>query len=219
MAGILAIWNDCAPEALDHYERWYCGEHLAERVGVPGFRFGRRYEALRADRRYFTYYEVDDPSVLASPPYLERLNNPTEWTREAMASFRGMMRTVCDVTHSAGDLHGAFAVTLRLAHASSVSREMRAMAGRLSSEIGVARVQIWTASACQTPGGTREMSSRAEPDEAVPAAIVVECLRLADAERAAARLSQDAVAGLRAEGRPDIGIYALLCSLDRANLR
>jgi len=48
MAGILAIWNDCAPEGYDHFERWYIREHLQERVGVPGFRFGRRYEAVSA---------------------------------------------------------------------------------------------------------------------------------------------------------------------------
>ena len=43
--GILAAWNDCAPEGLAEYEHWYA-HHLAERVGVPGFREGRRYEAV-----------------------------------------------------------------------------------------------------------------------------------------------------------------------------
>ena len=46
MAGILAVWNDCAPEGLAHFERWYNREHLQERVAVPGFRRGRRYEAV-----------------------------------------------------------------------------------------------------------------------------------------------------------------------------
>ena len=84
-AGILAVFNDCAPEGYDHFERWYIREHLQERVGVPGFRFGRRYELVSGgDRQFFAFYEVESPAVLASPAYLERLNAPTPWTTETM---------------------------------------------------------------------------------------------------------------------------------------
>ena len=87
MAGVLAIWNDCAPEGETHYERWYKCEHMQERVGVPGFRFGRRYERVGdADRRFFTYYEVANAGVLSSPAYVTRLENPTPWTTESMCS-------------------------------------------------------------------------------------------------------------------------------------
>ena len=76
MTGILSVWNDCAPEGLEHFERWYNGEHLMERVGVPGFRFGRRYELVSGgDRRFMAFYEVDSPAVLTSRPYVERLEN------------------------------------------------------------------------------------------------------------------------------------------------
>jgi hypothetical protein len=113
-AGILAIWNDIAPEGLEHFERWYAREHLHERVGVPGFRFGRRYEAVAGgDRRFFAFYEVDDPAVLASAAYVERLENPTAWTQETMRSWRNMVRTVCDLRYAAGDLIGSHAVVLR----------------------------------------------------------------------------------------------------------
>jgi len=82
MTGILAVWNDCAAEGLEHFERWYNREHLKERVGVPGFRFGRRYEAVAGgDRRFFAFYEVESAAVLNARPYLERLENPTPWTR------------------------------------------------------------------------------------------------------------------------------------------
>jgi hypothetical protein len=30
-AGILAVFNDCAPEGYEHFERWYIREHLQER--------------------------------------------------------------------------------------------------------------------------------------------------------------------------------------------
>ena len=96
-AGILAIWNDFAPEGYEHFERWYNREHLQERVGVPGFRFGRRYELVSGgDRRFFAFYEVDSPAVLTSPAYLERLNARRPG-REDHASFRNMVRTVCEL--------------------------------------------------------------------------------------------------------------------------
>ena len=103
MAGILAIWNDCAPEGEAHYERWYKSEHMQERVGVAGFRFGRRYErSSGGDRRFFTFYEVESPDVLSSRAYVERLENPTPWTTESMKYFRNMVRTVCDLRAAAG---------------------------------------------------------------------------------------------------------------------
>ena len=36
-AGVLAIWNNCAPGAEAQYEHWYRSEHLAERVAIEGF--------------------------------------------------------------------------------------------------------------------------------------------------------------------------------------
>ena len=76
-AGILAVFNDCAPEGFEHFERWYIREHLQERVGVPGFRFGRRYELVSGgDRRFFAFYEVETPAVLASHMSLRGCQGP-----------------------------------------------------------------------------------------------------------------------------------------------
>ena len=75
------------------YERWYMAQHLPERVGATGFRFGRRYVRMEGDRRYFTFYELDRPEVLWSDEYLERLGNPTDWTQQVMPNFRNTIRT------------------------------------------------------------------------------------------------------------------------------
>lgn len=40
--GILAIWNDVAPGRDADFNEWFQSEHLAERLAVPGFLFGRR---------------------------------------------------------------------------------------------------------------------------------------------------------------------------------
>ena len=149
MTAILAIFND-SRRRPQHFEKWYNREHLQERVGVPGFRFGRRYAlAAGGDREFFAYYGVDSPAVLNSPAYLKRLENPTPWTTQTMQSFRNMVRTVCDLRIAAGDLIGSHAVVLR---ADQLCRRRRRQepSPRRSPGGGIARVQIWTKAAQQT---------------------------------------------------------------------
>jgi hypothetical protein len=210
-AGILAVFNDCTPEGFEHFERWYIREHLQERVGVPGFRFGRRYELLSGgDRRFFAFYEVETPEVLSSPAYIERLNAPTPWTTETMkVAFRNSVRTVCDLRAAAGDLIGSHAAVLRVDGAMTPSAGAPALISKMAIEPGVARVQLWTASAAQTPSDTAEMRSRAK-DQRAAGVLVVECVRREDAERAAAKL-KDAPGELGISGPSVIGVYGLLC--------
>jgi hypothetical protein len=211
MTGILAIWNDCAPEGLEHFERWYIREHLQERVAVPGFRVGRRYEAVAgSDRRFFAFYEVDNPDVLSSPAYLERLENPTPWTLQAMQSFRRMVRTVCDVRAAAGDLVGSHAVVLRADDAMAATPAGGDLVAGLAREEGIAGVQLWTAAARQTRPDTAEMKSRGR-DQLAAGALVVDCLRRSDAERVASALSGGPPAALGISGGHVLTTYALLC--------
>jgi hypothetical protein len=209
-AGILAVFNDCAPEGFEHFERWYIREHLQERVGVPGFRFGRRYELVSGgDRRFFAFYEVETPAVLASPAYLERLNAPTPWTKETMRiAFRNSVRTVCDLHCAAGDLIGSHAAVLRADGAMAPTPEAGELARRMAGEPGIARVQVWTASARQTPSDTAEMKSRAK---LAAGAFVVECVRREDAERVASQLRSAPPSALGVSGPSAVGVYALLC--------
>src|SRR4029077_11957096 len=113
-AGILAIWNNIAAGREADFETWFQTEHLEERLAVPGFRFGRRHEAISGDRRYFIFYEIDAPEVLTSTAYLDRVNNPTSQTKQMMSDvFTNMTRTVCRRIAQRGALRGAFAVTAR----------------------------------------------------------------------------------------------------------
>src|SRR5689334_17222296 len=112
--GILAIWNDVAPGREAEFEEWYQHEHFFERIGVPGFLLGRRYEALSGAPRYFCFYLTQSPDVLKSPRYLERLDNPTAMTRRMMAEvFRNMSRTACRRAVRIGGMRGSTAITLR----------------------------------------------------------------------------------------------------------
>src|SRR6185436_16085152 len=91
--GILAIFNNIAAGREAQFEEWFQHEHLQERLGLPGFLLGRRYEALKGTPEYFNFYVTD---VLSSSEYRMRLNNPTPMTRMVMSDiFKDMIRTVC----------------------------------------------------------------------------------------------------------------------------
>lgn len=211
MSGVLAIWNDIDTSGYAHFEKWYNREHLHERVAVPGFRCGRRYELVSGgDRRFFAFYEVDSPAVLTSPAYLQRLDNPTPWTTKAMAFFRGMVRTVCDVHRAAGDLTGAYAVVVRADTACTPAAASGPLIEDLAKREGVARVQLWTAAAQQTRADTAEMKLRGK-DQLIAGALVVECVRRQDAETLAAILSKPVLEEAGVSGAYTMGTYQLLC--------
>ncbi len=189
MAAVLALWHNLSPGVEEHFPRWYNRQHLFERVAVPGFRYGQRYRAVAADRAYFAYYEVDDPSVLASPAYLERLDNPTDWTRQVMPHFQDMLRTVCTIIHAQGTLLGSHAVTWRTpgppsAHAATLAA--------LGARDDVARLQLWQAAATQTPANN-EASLRGG-DGLIGGGLLVECIG-AEAAEAVAALDISALVG------------------------
>lgn len=100
--GALVIWHDPAPEAESDYNEWHSKEHMFERVGVPGFRRGQRAVAVSGAPKYFNFYEVDDVSTLKSEAYLDRLNDPTPWTRRVVPNMHNNSRTLCRVTASFG---------------------------------------------------------------------------------------------------------------------
>jgi len=99
----VAIWFDSEPETKAELEDWHSREHMPERLRIPGFLRGRRCRSAdeAAAWPYFILYEVGDASVMTSPAYLERLNNPTPWSRKMFASCR-LSRTLCRVVASRG---------------------------------------------------------------------------------------------------------------------
>jgi hypothetical protein len=111
--GAVAIWHDIVPEGLADFYAWHDGEHMPERVAIPGFVRGRRYVAIDADLGFFNLYETVDASVVVSPDYRARLNAPTPWTIAAVKSFRNVARALCRVADDRGRADGGLAATLR----------------------------------------------------------------------------------------------------------
>ena len=96
-AGLMAFWADIGPDYEARFLEWHNCEHMPERVSVPGFREGRRYRELGGSSRYLMMYFTENADVLGSPAYMERLNDPTPWTRESLGHFRNPSRNVYTV--------------------------------------------------------------------------------------------------------------------------
>jgi len=207
--GILAIWNACAPGREVDFEEWYQHEHFYERIGVPGFLTGRRYEAVRGTPPYFCIYLTQSPAVLKSPAYLERLNNPTPQTRKIMSGpFRDMVRTVCSRAARYGAMRGCVAVTARFTKPPAMSA-LEAVAKEHAADKAVACAEVWTAESRADFPVSEEERLRGG-DARIEACLLIETLRVADAESAAASVSQKF---------PDaaVGIYRLLCEIRPAD--
>jgi hypothetical protein len=208
--GILAIWNDCRAGREAEFEAWFQGEHLLERLAVPGFLFGRRHQAISGSAGYFNFYVVDSPGVLKSKPYLERLDNPTSMTRKVMSEiFINMNRTVCRRAVRRGSFCGAFAVTARFNDAPDTGA-LASLVDTLVQDPAVAACEIWTA---VDPAGmpvSIEEKLRGG-DKKIKACLMIDTLRQGDAEDTGERLSKQFAAA-------EVGVFRVLCQLGRGDL-
>jgi hypothetical protein len=203
--GILAIFNNVAPGREAEFEEWFQHEHLQERLAVPGFLLGRRYEAVAAEPRYFNFYVTESPDVLKSAAYLSRLDHPTPMTRMVMAEiFKDNMRTVCRQTLRLGVMRGAAAVAVRFRERPDEAA-LTAMLEGMMHDKAVACGEIWSAvSADEFPVSEEERLRGG--DRKMAGCLLVETLRVPDAERIATALSP------RFAGAA-IGVYRLLCEI------
>lgn len=201
--GILALWNNRVAEHAAEYEDWYKKEHFPERLGVPGILRGRRYEAEGAPQQFFTYYETETPETLTSPAYMERLENPTDWTRRVMGDImRDMSRTVCRVETREGEIRGSVAVAVRLkstdgAEAALNDPDIQSWAIHREFWVNAEKVKEMTAEEKMRGG-----------DEKIAACIMVETLRQAEADAVLARLLE--LLGSNAQSGQT---YRFLCEL------
>ena len=205
--GRLAIWNDCVAGFEKEYEAWYQGEHMHERLAVPGFLLGRRYEALAGTPQFFTYYETASPDVLTSEAYLERVDNPTSATTWIMSDiFTNVSRTVCRAIRQHGTMRGAWAITVKLDR-DLVEADLDAIHLEFTDQPAVARIETWVAAEDTARSESREESLRGR-DAKIAACLLLETLREDDARHIGADV-EARLSGAKAE----LGIYRMLCTL------
>jgi hypothetical protein len=208
--GVLAIINDCRAGREDEFNAWFQGEHLEERLAVPGFLFGRRHQAISGSAGYFNFYLVESPDVLTSKPYLERLDNPTPMTKRIMSEvFINMNRTVCRRTIRRGAFRGAYAVTARFNEAPDAGA-LTATLDDLVRDKNIAGGEIWIA--LESAGMPVSMEEKLRGgDKKIKGCLMVDTLRQSDAETLGARLSRQFPGA-------ELGVFRVLCQLGRGDL-
>src|SRR2546428_14141358 len=99
--GLLMVWADVPADKEAEFNRWYNEEHLAERLAIPGFLNGARYEAVKGGPKHLAYYELESPAVLERPAYKRVQANPTHWTKRCgpQAIATGYIRNVYTLIH------------------------------------------------------------------------------------------------------------------------
>jgi hypothetical protein len=215
--GAIAIWNNITPDGRAEFYEWHLREHMPERVGIPGFRRGRRYIAATADTspEFFTLYEADSPQVLVGQDYAARLNAPTAWTKRATQAFRDTSRAVTRVAASHGPGPGGIMLTLRFDAAAGRAAELQgALAHRILPGLAAAP-RVTGAHLCLTDAGAsaaRSAESRERTDIlAAPNLVVLVEGCAVDALTAAAEtvLSADALTAIGAAPPVVRGYYRL----------
>jgi hypothetical protein len=176
--GAFVAWHGITGGREADYEHWHSQEHMLERVGIPGFLRGRRYVTTTEGPRYLVLYETTDISVLTSPAYLERLNNPTPWTREIMPAVQGMNRTLCRVTASFGCGIGHAALTVRFSpqqgREATLEDWLRTELEQLAGSPGLVAAHLIRADEAASRAPTKEKQLRVQPDEVADWALLVE---------------------------------------------
>ncbi|MFG1347992.1 hypothetical protein V5F59_24190 [Xanthobacter autotrophicus DSM 431] len=205
MSGILVLWNDCLPGREVVYEDWYQEEHFKEILGMAGFKIGRRFEAVEAERRFFTTYEVQSPAVLASKVYLERTSNPTPRTVSIIESgFSKMSRNICERFDVIDSIRGSFCVTASIQDISGLSL-LREVGLSFAETAKMPHREIWVSA----EGRAREYAAEEQirgPDDKIAACLALEFLREASAREVAANLR-------RRLSIAKVGVFRLLCAL------
>lgn len=176
---LLALWHDIDPPSQTEYMEWHTREHMPERLSIPGFTVGKRLINHDLGRyRYGTIYGGDDLEVFRSPAYLERLNNPTEWSLRVQPAFRNFLRVACLRLASRGTGDGGAVATVRLGFSDGAgSAELRAGAAALAAAVlavpGVCCAHVALARSEVSEVRTRETEIRPEMRERSFDALVI----------------------------------------------
>ncbi|MEQ3553822.1 hypothetical protein WIS52_25385 [Pseudonocardia nematodicida] len=208
----IAIWNDIDTDFDDEFNEWHTREHMPERVSIPGFLRGRRYEAIDADIAYFTYYELAGPEVLTGGDYRAKLDAPTDWSLKATQRFRNNIRGVCDDLLVTGVQQGGHLVTARidLEPGTAPSPAATDRLAALTEVPGVAGVRLIR---CNPElSGTRTALQKSRQIALPETAVFLDCYRR---ERAGdvAKLLTDTVAEVFPDRPAVVGTYQLQCEL------
>jgi hypothetical protein len=174
----LAIWHDIAEAGEADYNRWHTRQHMAERLGIPGFLCSRRYAGPDLKKeRYFTFYEAATLEVFNSDGYRARLNTPSAWSMRTQPHHVNFVRSACMVGATVGRGYGGAMGTVRIESLGSDRADFEAaaepMAATLLAMDGVTGVHVGFSMPSVTNVRTEETRLRKDTSEGVFAAVIM----------------------------------------------
>jgi hypothetical protein len=179
--GAICIWNDIFPEQRADFYAWHNEEHMPERVGIPGFKRGRRYIAVDGGTQpeFFTLYETESYEVLVGQDYTNRLNAPTPRTKATTAGFLNTSRALTRVHASHGLGSGGILGTTRFGYASGTGPALaRAMAAgailELATQPQITGVHLCMTDATASSVRTAESKDRSDIQAAPDGVLLIE---------------------------------------------
>jgi hypothetical protein len=222
--GALVIWHDVRDET--DYNEWHSREHMLERVAVPGFRRGFRYVAVAGSPRYLNLYEVDDLATLTSKPYLDRLQDPTPWTRRVLPKVCNNSRTLCRVSASQGGVGiCGFLLTAQLAPRPGGRDALRAwlideILPQLVARPGIIGAHLLEGDQAASRTGTEEKRLRGAADAIADWIVLVGGYDAAALEAVGSGpFRQKDLLAQGAAAVPAVGLYQLLHAVTEPDLR
>jgi len=213
--GCFVAWYGLRTGGETEHDDWHTHEHMIERVAIPGFCRGLRYRSLTEGPRVCVIYQVEALETLASPAYLERLNNPTPWTTSSMPLIAGMNRTLCRVASTHGHGTGGYLLTIQLAPRAGSENGLKSWLGDealpdLAARAGLCGAHLLIGDSEVSQIKTQEKELRGGSDAIADWIVLVEGYDRAATEYA--RMELLGASGLAAHGAVDPlipGLYSL----------
>jgi hypothetical protein len=181
---------------------------MPERVGIPGFRRGRRYIAADPATRpeFFTLYELDTMQVAQGSDYANRLNDPTPATRQVTSRFQNTYRALSRVLVSHGPGGGGILLTIRFGCDEQHLPGLRALVRAAGQAPRVTGAHLCRGDAAASAVRTAEYQGRTDIQAPPDCFLMIEAT---DAEALSQIMLDRAMTGAGAAGPYERGLYRL----------
>ena len=184
--GALLNWGGVLPKHDFDYNLWHSLEHMPERMSVKGFFRAFRCVGLKGTNdndKYFMMYDVKNKDILSSKQYLNRLNNPTDWTSKILSKYVYPSRAICEVIKTKSLTSGlsGFFVTIRYLAKNNEIKKFDNISDSIMSKNGIFSFHCFQSDKEISQLRTKEKvirSSQGNEDEIIDYAVVIECLNV-----------------------------------------
>ena len=184
--GALLNWGGVLPKHDLDYNLWHSLEHMPERMSVKGFLRAFRCVGLRGTNdndKYFMMYDVKSKDILSSKQYLNRLNNPTDWTSKILSKYVYPSRAICEVIKTKSLTNGlsGFFVTIRYLSQNNDIKNFYNISDEIMRQNGIFSIHCFQSDKEISLLKTKEKvirSFQGNEDEVIDYAVVIECLNI-----------------------------------------